>query len=276
MNKLRLLLRLQRVNTFRLNEIRFTRDKKQKRRLIMMLVLYPVLALLGLFYSGMIAWGLDQAGLSPLLPAFALLLSTGACLMLSVIRSPALFFNPAGWDTLLALPFPQSALIWTKLANLYFSAVSLSFIVALPHAVFYSLSLGLSFSGALVWLSIALFAPLLPMSLGIAVAAIPALLLQRLKNKSLVSTLLVLPFITWLILKVYTLPMDSIQNMDVVKTMVQGLEASLQSAYPPLGWILRGMAGELPSLIKFIALNMVVFGGTSLFLLLFFQASGRF
>ena len=268
MSELRLLLKLQHINTFRLNEIRSTLDKKQKRRLIMMLVLYIILGLMGTFYASMIAWGLSASGLSGFLPAFSLLLCTTACIMLSVIRSPALFFDPAGWDQLLSLPIHRYTLIAVKMVNLYLSGLSVSLMIVLPHAVFYIISSGLSFYQAIVWLVIAVFSPLLPMAVGITVSAIPTLLLQRLKNRSLLFAILMLPFITWLMLKLYTLPFDGMKDIGLMSTMIKGLEQTFLSIYPPLGWVNGAMQGAAAGLLYFILLNLTFVLGTGLVLLL--------
>lgn len=269
MTDLRLLLKLQGINIFRLNEIRFTKDKKQKRRLSGMLVLYVLLSFMSIVYASLMAWALAQGGLSLLMPSFALLLSTAVCLMLSLIRAPGLFFNPKGWDTLLALPFPRYALTGAKLFNLYMSALSAALIIVVPYAVFYSFSSGFHLFTSLVWLCIALFAPLLPMALGIIIAAIPTLLLQRLKSRSLLFAVLMLPFITWLMLKAYTLPIDSLEDIGLMSNLLQELERSFLSIYPPLGWIMQAIQGQWAGLWKFIALNMMLILGVSLLLSIF-------
>ncbi|NLW77795.1 MAG: hypothetical protein GXY32_00045, partial [Ruminococcaceae bacterium] len=169
MRELRLLLRLQRVNALRRNEIRHTRDRRQRLRLLWMLVLYVVLAAMGLFYATAISWGIYTAGLAAMLPGMAITLAAAATVMGTVIRAQGLLFDARGWEHLAPLPIHHSTVVWARLLDLYGSALGFCLMVMLPATVFYSMAEGLA--ALPVWLAIWLFTPLIPLGLGLVIAA---------------------------------------------------------------------------------------------------------
>ncbi len=259
MRELRLVLKLQSLNSFRLNEIRFTRDKKQRRRLVMMLALYALLGLMGIGYAALMMWGLYTAGMSRLLPAMAVLMSAAASLMTAMIRAQALFFSPQSADLLSALPLPGYALPLSRLISLYLSALALSAAVMIPSALFYALSAGFAWQQPLLWLVLCLFAPMPALAVGLILSALPALLLQRLKNRSLLSAVITVPLITWLLLKLYTMPVDPMNGMALLSTISGGMENALAGFYPPVSLAAGALAGSPEHLLGIAAWGLLPF-----------------
>lgn len=270
MADLRLLLRLERMNLFRINEIRFTQDKKQKRRLVLMLFLYVVLALMGLAYASLLMWGLYEGGLARLLPALSVLLGAMLSLTVSVIRAQGLFFSPQGYERLAALPLKNSSIIFSRLIGVYVSALSVSAAAFLPACVFYLLSFGFSLEKALLWLLMLLLTPLPAMSAGLLLAVVPALLLHRLKNRSLLSALITVPLISYLMLRLYSLPMQKMDGAALLGMIGGGIESSLSGFYPPARLAPGLIAGDAGSLLSFAAFSLLPLALVSLALIKFY------
>ncbi len=259
MRELRLLLRIQSKNSFRLNEIRHTADKKQRRRLIMMLALYALLALMGIGYTTLMMWGLYAGGMIRLLSAVSVLLCAALSLMTAMIRAQALFFSPQGYDQLSALPLPGFSVPLSKLLGLYASALGLCLAVILPSAVFYALASGFRPLQPLLWLFVWLLAPMPSLTAGLVLAALPAILLQRLKHRSLLSALVTLPLVTWMMLKLYTLPMDQMDGMALLGAIGSGIENTLAGFYPPAAWAGGVLNSQTASLLRFFAFSLLPF-----------------
>ncbi|NLD34491.1 MAG: hypothetical protein GX653_06230 [Clostridiales bacterium] len=242
MRELRLLLYLQRVNALRRNEIRHTRDSRQRRRLIWMLVLYIVLALTGLAYAVGISWGVYAAGLAALLPGMAVTMSAAAALMVTVIRAQGLLFDAQGWERLAALPIRHSTVVWARLLDLYLTALGMSVLIMLPAAVFYALAQG---AAALpLWLLLWLLAPLLPLGLGLGIAALLAVAARRFRQRHLLVALLALPLTGWLMLALYTSPLSAAGGDAAMLDMMRSAGGAMSTAYPPANWAALAVQGS--------------------------------
>ncbi len=253
MAELRLLLRLEGTNAFRLNEIRHTQDKKQKRRLVLMLALYILLGMTGLAYASLLMWGLYAGGFAGLLPALSVLLAFALSLTLSLIRSQGLFFSPQGYERLAALPLKSSTVILARLTGLYLSALALSAPALLPAAVFHSLSFGFSMKKLLLWLLTLLFSPMPAIAAGLPLAALPALLLSRLKNRSLLAAFAVVPLISYLMIRLYSLPMERTDASALLGLIGGGIGRGLSGFYLPARLAAGVIQGDVRSILSFIA-----------------------
>ncbi len=260
MRELRLLLHLQSINAFRLNELRHTQDAKQRRRLRLQLLLYVLLSLMGLTFVGAMMWGLYAGGLSQLLPATCVLIGTASTLMVTMIRAQALFFSHQSIDQLASWPLTEHTIPLAKLINLYGSSLSLCLPVAICSGVFYALGQGFAWFHPLSWLTIALLSPLPAMAAGILLSALPAVALQRMKNRSLLAALISVPLITWFILKIYTMPMEQMDGMALLGTLSGGIESGLAGFYPPAALASGFFTPNAGSMLQFAAYTLLPMG----------------
>ena len=245
MRELRLLLYLQRVNALRLNEIRHTHDRRQRRRLIWMLALYAVLAVIGLVYTAGFSWAVYQAGYTGMLPGMAVTLGAAVTLLSTVIRAQGLLFDAQGWERLAPLPIRHSTVVWARLLDLYLSNLGFSALAMLPAMVFYLLAQGIS--PLPLWLMVWLLMPMIPLCAGLGIAALMALLSRRFRRRYLAVALLMLPLMGWLMLTLYTAPMSA-GNDAAMLDMAHTAGAALSSAYPPANWAARAVQGGMASL----------------------------
>lgn len=271
MRELRLLLRLQRVNALRRNEIRHTSDRRQRRRLLWMLVLYVVLAAMGLFYATAISWGIYTAGLAAMLPSMAITLAAAATVMGTVIRAQGLLFDARGWEHLAPLPIHHSTVVWARLLDLYGSALGFCLMVMLPATVFYSMAEGLA--ALPVWLAIWLFTPLIPLGLGLVIAAGMAVLARRFRQRHLLVALLVLPVTAWLMLTLYTSPMAG--GEAAMADMMRAAGGTLSAAYPPANWAGQAVRGSLTHLALYVGVSLLIGGLAAAVLLRWSPATAK-
>ena len=233
MRNLKLLLKLQRVNILRLNELRHGHDKKQRRRLGWMLATYVILGLMGLLYAGFFTWGLYAGGLAELLPSYLTVLCSLLALITTLIRANGMLYGLRNYDLLHSLPFRQGELVASKLIGLYLSALAISPVVMLPGWVFYTLATGFSLVKTLMMLLVTALSPLLPLALGILISLALTLLTARMRHKNLLVALIMVLGISFMMIFFYTSPMEKLEDPKYLANLALGLESQITRVYPP-------------------------------------------
>lgn len=233
MRNLKLLLKLQRINILRLNELRHGHDKKQRRRLGWMLATYVMLGLMGLLYAGFFTWGLYAGGLAELMPSYLTVLCSLMTLMLTLIRANGMLFGLRDYDLLHSLPFKQSELVGSKLIGLYLSALAVAPVVMLPGWIFYTMATGFSLTKMLMMVLVTALSPLLPLALGILISLALTLLTARMRHKNLLFALIMVLSISFLMIFFYTSPMERLEDPAYLANIVLGLESQITRVYPP-------------------------------------------
>lgn len=241
MRELRPLLWLQGVNALRLNELRRCADRKQRRRLAGMLFAYAFLALMALGYAGFFAWSLYRGGLHGLLPAYTALLAGVLSLMTAVARAHGSFFSPRGSEMLFSLPVRGGAILLSRLAGQYLSALTAALTVLLPGWVFYMMGEGFSAALAARLMLTGLLTPMLPMALGLVLGGLTGALGARLKHSGLITVLLTMAALTFFLVWVYTAPYDYLERQADLGELAQALARSLEAAWPPAGLAARAV-----------------------------------
>ncbi|MHC1787044.1 MAG: hypothetical protein AB9880_08300 [Christensenellales bacterium] len=260
MHDLKLLLRLQAGNLLRLNELRHTKDKKQRLRLAGLLVTYLLLAVMGLLYAGFFAWSLYQGGLARLLPGYMTLLVSAMTLMLALTRAQGSLFAPRGSEMLFSLPLRGSSILISRLLGLYLSALGFCLCLLLPAWVFYLMAGYYSLPTLLRLLLLTLFMPMLPLALGIVLGGLIALLVSRLRQKNLIGMGLTLLVLAYFMVWIYTSPYENLDQQGYLQDLVMRLGARLEGLWPPSGLAARAAEGSIGSLLLFMALGALSLG----------------
>lgn len=256
MRELRLLWRLERQNLLRINEIRHTKDKKQRRRLLGMLAGYALAALVGLLYTGLMFYGLYAAGLGAGLPGVGVLLTAMLTLLIVAARAQGTLFRFDDGDRLGSLPFTQGQVVLSKLLGLYFAALLGSVAVMVPASVFYLLAQGFSVPALLRLVLITVLSPLAPMVLGLLAAAIAAALTGIFRHRHLMGAILLMLMLSLVMVFIYTAPMGNMDEQQLI-TAASGITGRMTAGWPPTAFAQRAADGSVKDLALFALMGLV-------------------
>ncbi len=256
MRSLRLLLYSQRVNLLRLNEIRHTRDKKEKRRLMALLPAYALAGLMLPAYGTMLAYGLYTADASDVLILYTCALSAVLALVVSIVRGYTVLFGRRDADLVGALPFSQGMVALSRLVPMYLSALLSTLLLMAPACVLYMLAAGVTAGTLVKLLLIILCTPMLPTALGVAGSAAIAWVGVRFRHKNLLIVLLGVLATAGIVVAAQILPMKVAQSGAQLYTLVDAIKAPLTALYPPALWANEAMQPQgVWQLVLFVLVN---------------------
>ncbi len=235
MRSLWLLTYPQRINLLRLNELRHTKDKKEKRRLTGLLLAYAAAAFVLPFYGVMLCQGLIAAGAADLMVMYACALSAALALMVSVVRGYTGLFGRHDTELLGALPFSQQAVALSRLVPMYLSALLSTLLLMGPACVYHLMIFGTTLGTVMILLALLLLTPMLPTALGVLVSAGIAWVGARFQHKNLLVTVLGVLLTAGIVLGTQVLSLRASSSADI-RTIVDAVRAPLKAMYPPSVW----------------------------------------
>lgn len=232
MNNIKLLARLQLINSFGLNEARYCKDLKKRRRARMLLGVYAFLGVIIAVYAGALAFVYAYTDMAEIIPAYAMVVVSIVVLFMTIIKSGEGIFNMRTYERLAALPVKSVDIVISRFAAMYLINLALAALVTLPCAAIYAayVNPGVSFY-VMTLFSIAL-APLLAMTIATILGAAVVAISSRIKRKNLVSIALMLIFS----LGAMALPLLAVRGGDTEADFARlagSLVDKLCAAYPP-------------------------------------------
>ena len=99
-----LLLKIQLLKGFGINEAIHCRDARKKRRLILLLSVYILLGIMLVFYTAGAAFMLCAAGAADSVPGFVVAVSSLAIFVFTLFKAGPVLFAAGDYDMLTALP----------------------------------------------------------------------------------------------------------------------------------------------------------------------------
>ena len=257
MRSLRLLLYPQRVNLLRLNELRHTRDRKEKLRLGWTLAAFAIAVPVLPFYGYLLAQGLYTSGMADAMIMYASALSALLALAVSVVYGYAALFGRRDTDLVGALPFSQRAVALSRLLPMYLSALVSTGLMMAPAAVFHLIAFGAKPGTVATLAALLVLTPMLPTALGLVLTAAIAWIGTRFRQKNLVISVLGILATGGIVLGSQLLQTRAMVTQDL-RTLAEAVRAPLRAMYPPSMWADAALkpAGFLP-LVWFALVNVL-------------------
>lgn len=121
--------------------------------------------------------------------ALASFMSMILCFVGTIFTTQSLIFNSKDNDLLISMPIPPRLILLSRITTLAIMNYIFALMIFLPATIAWVMVNGLGL-GVLVWLALFIFVPLASMTLTLILGWIIALISSRMKNKSLVTTIL--------------------------------------------------------------------------------------
>lgn len=256
---------------FGINILRFSRDRKVRRRAAAMLAVYGALAVFMMLYVGGYAYGLVWLGQETVIPAYLTAISSLLIFFLGIFKAGSVLFGRNGYEILCSLPVSHPAVVSARFVRMYVENLLATLAVLLPGTTVYSLAVrpGLSFYGALllgIWA-----VPLLPMAGAVLVGALVMGISSRIRHRNLVEAGLTILAALAVLYGVFRLSAATeVAGADFLRELSGLIVAMLEKVYPPALWLgmamVRGdLAGSLGYSVFSLAVSALVAAGVILF-----------
>ena len=191
MKEFRVLARLELINLFGLNTYRYTKDPKEKKKKLALLIALGFVGVVLMGYAGGTAYALADFGLADKIPMVYALLAFLLQLGLGAMKAKSLIYRETDLDLLTALPFRGTHVAAARIVRLYVDGLILTTLVMLPGMIICGIHTG---AGALFYVGILpafLILPILPVAISAWVGILFAAIISRFRHKVLAEVLLV-------------------------------------------------------------------------------------
>lgn len=267
------LSRLQLINLFGINELRYTKDKAKRARYIGIGCIWLALILMVVGYVGGLAYGLIFLGLSDIVPLYLYALASLLILVFSFFKAGSILFSMKGYEILVSLPVTKSAIVISRFFNMYITNLLLTFLIMLPGMVIYGYFEKPSIGFYGIFLLSSLFLPLLPLTVSSILGAGITAISSRMKHKNLVEIgLTLLLVIGMMAFSMLVSDKEEMLTADFFKNLGEILSDQIGGLYPPALWFSKALAGEKQALIFVFIVPAVIFTVFVLVLQKYFQA----
>ncbi len=236
------LTKLQTVNLYGKNVYRNLKDPKEKAKKFWLGVAYVVVAIMMMSYVGGMSYGYLYIGLADILPAYLIMLTSLIILMFSVFKAGEVIFQKNFYDILCSLPLRNSTIVISRFVRLYVENILLAFGVMLPAIVVFGVLVKPDWSFYVIGLIVALFIPLLPITISVFVGALIVAISSRSKHKNLVSVFLSMMLVVAIMVGSMGLStMAEEVDIQELQNLLNAILKLIGSVYPPAIWLGNAM-----------------------------------
>ena len=236
--QIRHLTKLQLQNLYGLNVFRYTKDKKAKKRTMVLGVAWLLVILMIVGYVGAAAWGYILLGMAEVLPAYLIMLASLIILAFAIFKAGSVIFQENAYDILCSLPVSQTAIVLSRFIRMYVENLLLTLLVMLPGIVVYGVMMKPAISFYVIGCVVTVFVPLIPMTIATFLGALVTAISSRMKHKSLVNSMLSVALVVGVFAG--TSKMTELEDNFSVE-MIQNLSGMvtevIEGIYPPAIWL---------------------------------------
>lgn len=261
----KILIKLELCNLYGWNVLRFSRDKKaRKKSLGILAVGLFVLAIL-MCYVGGLSYGLCSLGLSEVVPAYLITISGMLIFVFGMLKAGSVVFRKEGHDILCALPLSRGVVPISRLCRMYVENLLMTLAVLLPGIGIYVWNVRPA--AAFYWMSfLGIWSiPLLPMAAAILIGTLITGISSRMRHKSLVATGLSIFFVLVILYGSFRLSaMEGEMDPQMWKNLSTWIMGLLEKVYPPAVWLGTAMTqGDLSEGMLCTGFSVAVFAGVA-------------
>ncbi len=228
------LSKIQLCNLYGFNVLRHTKDKKTKFKSIALGFVWLLLILMITAYIGGYSYMFILIGMSDILPAFLIALSSMIIFFFGIFKAGSVIFQKNSYDILCSLPVSQTAIVVSRFIRMYVEDLLLTLVLMLPGLAVYACFIPTSISFYAIAAIEILAIPLLPITAATFIGALVGAISSRMKHKNLVSTLLTIIVVLAMLIGTAQIPsVESEFTMEMLAELSNTVVSMLGSIYPP-------------------------------------------
>lgn len=261
MNSIINLIRVQSMNFFGINTFLHTKDKKEKRKgiLVGIAIIYLIIVMLpgtG-FYYYMMMKVYDSLGVPEALLSVVMAMASVMCLITTVYKGSQILFGFSDFDIIMPMPIKASHIVISKLVVLYLMNIGFTLFIMAPAAAVYAYFVA---PGALfyVYITLMTFAlPLLPIIVATALSVLISLVSGRFRSKNMITIVLTLIFLVGVMMISFSATNLSDQVFTDISVY---LKNTINGIYPLASIFTDAVCnGNIISLIIFLSISALAF-----------------
>lgn len=261
------LAKLNLLNLYGLNVIKYSNNPKDKKRLILLLCAYVLVALIALGYVGGLCTGLVMLGAADIIPAYLIMISSMIILMFGIFKAGPMLFNQKGLDILAAMPVSEKSIVISRFIRFYVENLILSVPVMVVGMAVYGWFIKPAPDFYLIGLAVSLFIPLIPLVVASVLGSIFSYVTSKVKHKSIVSTVLTIAVVAGtFVLPNLFLGKEDLLTEDILRNYADLVMGIIADIYPPAVWMGNAMMGE--GLLLFVGFALISSAAFALFVLI--------
>lgn len=257
MNKFFLIFRAQLLAALSSNRRASKRGKAAKAAsLVGYLLLWLLIVALASLYEFIYAMAFWEVGVVNIFPALIVLLTSLLTLLSSISHTKSLIFCSKDYDLLFSLPVKGSVVVAAKIATLYVLDLFVSLALLLPCGVIYGVLAAPSWSFYILFFTLVLFVPLIPILIASLISALVSMVASRFKHARIVGTILYIALFIAFMLGIF-----SMNNMDDAQmgAELQNLVDGISRIYPPASWFVDAILGDFSMYALFAGVGLISF-----------------
>lgn len=273
LTQIKILTKLELCNLYGLNVLRFSKDKKMKRKAIGLLAVWLLVLAVLACYVGGLSFGLIYLGLEETVPAYLITVSGVLILFFGILKAGGAIFRKEGYDILCALPLPAGAAALSRLFKMYVEDLLMTLAVLLPGIAVYAWNIrpdaGFYLAGAIGIWSI----PLIPMAASVFIGTLITGISSRMRHKSLIGAgLSILAALGIMYGSSRLAATGGDIDPEMLKDMSVFIMALLKRLYPPAVWLGTAIVrGDILGAVACACLSLAVFAAVAAGVACFFR-----
>lgn len=257
MNKLIPLLKIHILNLFGLNHLRYTNNKKEKRKsicfFILMIFVTIILASTSFSYSLLIGWGVPD---SRVLPNLAMAVTSILILFTTIYKSSNTLFVFRDYDIILSLPIKISTVVTSRILILYGTNLAFTLLIMVPAMIAYCMITSAPVLFYLLFLLTLFLIPLFPITIATIISTTITFVSSKFKRTPIVSTILTLAFSCLIIVYAMQMP-NFINNIGEISS---NLLTVMNRCYPVADLYTKAICDfDIGALLWFLLITIGVF-----------------
>lgn len=260
--QIKLLTKLQICNSFGINEVRFTKEKKKKVRFYGLAAVWVVLIACFLSYVAGMAVMLAKLNMAQFIPSALFAITSVMVFIVTFFKTGNTIFQQKAFEQQIALPVSKTAIIVSRFLSMYVTNLVLTSMVMIAGSVVYGVLMHPAVSFYVYGVFSIVLLPLLPITLATIIGAVITAISARMKHKSLVETVLTLALAILIIGGSMVFSGSGQTEIEgMVQNLAETMEQQIGSMYPPALWVGNAMvSGNFWDFILFALVSLVTFG----------------
>ncbi len=259
MNEIKKLTSLELRSYYGINTFLHTKDKKARRRYILLGVVWIYAIAAVCFYVGWLALGLCRGGLSSILPSYLTVISSVLVLFFGIFKAGHVIFGNRGCDILFSLPVKRSSVVISRFIGMYLEDLLFTLLIFLPGIAVcaYCTSPDAGFYAG-IFLSLP-FVPVIPLAIATAVGALLSAVSGKMKHRAIAQTVLGVGFIVLIMLGYFGI-FSSVENItaEMLLDLAGTLNGIIGKVYAPAVWVSRAAEGNFPWLALLASVSVAM------------------
>lgn len=221
-------------NFWGINEWRYSKNKSKKTQFLITAFGIGFVALLYMLYIAFMTIGYAKVGLTDIIPAYMLSMTSIIILFFTVYKAGSVLFEMKSYDILISMPLSPAAIIVGRFLTMYVTNMLLSLLTFVPVTIIYAIYIKPAFCFYIMLLLAIFLTPLLPMTIATAVGALIIAISSRTKHKTMMHILLSFVLIIGILVgSMFSGNMTDAQMEEMLLNLSVMLTQQLKRIYPP-------------------------------------------